>query len=232
MELKSPIALALIATAFTPLAPALAADYDPPIYVDQAPEYTPVEIGSGWYLRGDVGYNAGDPVYNFTLLGEKTKHTKFNGGVGVGYHFNDWVRGDVTLSYAGRDKFHYDDGTDAASASLDMWSGLVNGYVDLGTYAGITPYIGGGIGMLYSKHEVSIDSPVLGVTSSDSDTQYKFAYALNAGASYKVSNNVSVDIGYQFLSSPSTKYVNTDTLTTDKGIDQHQIKVGLRYDLW
>ncbi len=39
-------------------AAAMAADYDPPIFVDDSPEYVPVEVGSGWYLRGDIGYIA------------------------------------------------------------------------------------------------------------------------------------------------------------------------------
>ncbi len=55
MRYKTGIVLALAAATLLPAA-ALAADYDPPIYVDEAPEYVPVEVGSGWYLRGDVGY--------------------------------------------------------------------------------------------------------------------------------------------------------------------------------
>jgi len=231
MNVITRIALAFSAVGVAPL-PVLAADYDPPIYVDQAPEYQPVEVGSGWYLRGDVGYNASTPVYDFTLLGESPEHTRFNGSIGAGYHFNDWVRGDINFGYMGGDKFSYDDGTDSGSASLHMWSGIVNGYVDLGTYAGLTPYVGVGAGVLYSRSKLAIDSPTLGVNFDGSDSQYKFAYTLNAGASYKLSNNVSIDVGYQFLSSPSTKYVNTNTLTEDKDVDIHQVRVGLRYDLW
>lgn len=232
MTLKSPIALTFLAAALLPLAPALAADYEPPIYVEQAPEYTPVEVGSGWYLRGNVGYNVGDPVYDFTLLGEKAEHNRFSGGIGVGYHFNDWLRSDATISYLGGDKYKFDDGIDALNASHRMWSGLVNGYVDLGTYAGFTPYVGAGLGVLHSRHALSVDSSTAAVWLDATDKQYEFAYALHAGGSYKVSNNVSVDIGYQYLSSPSTKYFNGNTLTMDEGVDQHQVKVGLRYDLW
>ena len=39
MTVKMRIALALAAIVLMPLTPALAADYDPPIYVDQAPDY-------------------------------------------------------------------------------------------------------------------------------------------------------------------------------------------------
>ena len=54
MNLTLRFALSLAALA--PFAAAHAADYDPPIYVEEAAEYVPVEVGSGWYLRGDVGY--------------------------------------------------------------------------------------------------------------------------------------------------------------------------------
>src|SRR6185312_8038932 len=64
MVFKSLKALALAAAVLTPVTQALAADYDPPIYVDQAPDYRPVEVGSGWYLRGDVGYAFNKP-YDF-----------------------------------------------------------------------------------------------------------------------------------------------------------------------
>ena len=40
-----------------PCRPALAADYDPPMIIDQPVEEVPVEVGTGWYLRGDIGYN-------------------------------------------------------------------------------------------------------------------------------------------------------------------------------
>ena len=55
----SRILLAAAATAAIASTPALAADYDPPIVVDKAPEFVPVEVGNGWYLRGDLGYSFG-----------------------------------------------------------------------------------------------------------------------------------------------------------------------------
>ncbi|WP_204273068.1 hypothetical protein, partial [Enterobacter hormaechei] len=33
---------------------------------------------------------------------------------------------------------------------------MANGYVDLGTYVGITPYVGGGVGVVYSKYSTAI----------------------------------------------------------------------------
>ena len=97
MTLKSRIASALAAIVLMPLAPVYAADYDPPIYVDQAPDYVPVEVGSGWYLRGDVGYAFSDPFeHQETSSGPLDSFTNerslFTGSIGMGYHINDYLR--------------------------------------------------------------------------------------------------------------------------------------------
>lgn len=211
---------------------AMAADYDPPIYIEEVPEMVPVEIGSGWYLRGDVSYNFEDPLYDFEPFGIDTKHRRFGAGGGVGYHFSDNFRADVNIAYLGGDSVSFDDGIDAFDASHNVWSGLVNGYFDIATIMGLTPYVGAGAGVTYSRHEIDVDAPSFGVAGSFADRQYNFAYALMAGASYKISDNASVDLGYQFLHTPNMEYLNTDTGTIDEGVKQHLFKVGLRYDLW
>ncbi|SMH55434.1 outer membrane protein [Mesorhizobium australicum] len=232
MRLSLRAALPIVLVGLAPFPAALAADYDPPMVIDTPEEYVPVEVGNGWYLRGDVTYTLNDPSYNFTLFGQTAKIDRFGGGLGVGYQFTDWLRSDVTLNYVGGRRYDYDDGFDAGSAKQQVWSGLVNAYVDLGTYVGVTPYVGAGAGMVYSKHSVNIDpGPPDGVYTS-ADDQYAFAYALMAGVAYRVSDNISVDLGYQYFSSPSAEYLNADTFSMDKGIDYHQIKLGLRYDLW
>lgn len=213
---------ALAAVAAVPAA-ALAADYDPPIFVEDAPEWVPVEIGSGWYLRGDISYNI-EPAYDFTLFGISTDNQRFGGGVGFGYHFNDWLRADVNVAYMGKDSFDFGIG----EASFRAWTGLLNGYVDLGTVSGFTPYVGAGVGVMSSKHAVEV--PLLAI--DESERQNEFAYSLNAGVAYRLAGNTSVDVGYQYVSSPDTEYFDTDTFTVRKGVDYHQVRVGLRYDLW
>jgi opacity protein-like surface antigen len=340
MKFKTRIALALAVTALMPLAPALAADYDPPIYVDQAPEYTPVEIGSGWYLRGDVGYafkqdykntslSVDDALFynDFARIGplrafSYSEHEPtLTGSVGVGYHFNDWLRADVNVgilannSYSGEG--HLDAGylnpfglvnslnpavtsmpdfgclgartvtrttLDAdgnpvgapqvsvnndwrrdcmvnASARASAWNGLANGYIDLGTYAGFTPYVGAGVGLLMTRTKASVGarcensstSQTVGNTKTDVDftcrapsgadyttvasaskTDYDLLYGLSAGFSYQLSKNTSLDFGYQYLNAPGVKYyaIGDGGIEQRKGIDMHQVKVGLRYDLW
>ncbi|TIY01964.1 MAG: porin family protein, partial [Mesorhizobium sp.] len=165
--------------------------------------------------------------------------------IGFGYHFNDYLRADLNFGYLPGNKIGvgYDDGTTVASASLKNYafSGMLNGYVDLGTYVGITPYLGAGIGIVQSNRKLSAsyftdnNDPTDDFVLQDDKTQYSFAYTLNAGLAYQVSKNVSVDLGYQYFSAPDAEYATAESLTSytiDKGISNHQVKLGLRYDLW
>jgi len=220
------LAVAMIALIYLG-APSFAADMDP-AEAEQLPEYVPSEAAKGWYVRGDVSYVASDPVHDFTLLGEGTKNNRFGGGLGVGYRFNDWVRADVTANFVASDSYDFDNGAVSISADHEMWSGLLTGYFDLGTFAGFTPYVGAGAGILYSHDEFSTNLAALALD----DSQTEFALSLNAGFGYRISDRLTADIGYQFLSSPSTQYLDTDTLSIDDGVKLHQIKVGLRFDLY
>jgi len=261
MTLTSRIVLALAGLGLLPLTPALAADYDPPIYVDQAPDYVPVEVGSGWYLRGDVSYLVQKSLKNgdFTFPPTSNNNESFSesnnaafASIGFGYHFTDYLRADLNLGYlpGNEASFSYNDSAivtlptlpTVASGSLKNYafSGMLNGYVDLGTYVGITPYLGAGIGVVRSTRKLSAiytdnNVPANSFNLQDNKTQYSLAYTLNAGLAYQVSKNVFVDLGYQYFSAPSAEYVTAESLTSfpvKKGISNHQVKLGLRYDLW
>jgi len=291
MKLISRIASALFAI-LLPLTPALAADYDPPIYVDQAPDYKPVEVGSGWYLRGDVGYAFNKP-YDFsqTPSGVVTDISALSGSVGMGYHFNDYLRGELNVGLLPTSKFDNQfvttcpgnqtttvtdnlsgnvisqvtgpstracDGSDyTRNKAYDV---MASAYVDLGTYVGFTPYLGGGLGVAYSTYKLAqgakncqpdtVSTVGGGSTTTTSFTcynssvyngtvtsekQFSLAYMLGAGFAYQVTQNVAIDLGYQYVSLPSAKFATIDSTGTPsihKGIDYHQVKVGLRYDLW
>ena len=291
MKLKSRVALALAAIASSPLAsPVLAADYDPPIYVDEAPEYRPVEIGSGWYLRGDIGYAFSHPFeHQETATGSLTSFTEdsslFTGSIGMGYHVNDYLRVELnggilpTNDFGGHETvadacaghtnsaFIGPGGTVviepvAATQDCDVgniasnkgYSVMANAYVDLGTYVGFTPYIGGGIGVAYNKYSRSTgardcieipanssgtggfvcDDPAGYAGSEDSEAKFNLAYSLGAGLSYHVTKNLSLDLGYEYFSVPNAKYVAYDdgAFNIHKGQDYQTVKLGFRYDLW
>ena len=279
------IGAATTACAFTG---AMAADlppiYDTPLY-ESVPEVKPVEIGTGWYLRGDVNYNVNsdnnylvDQTFGYGNGWQTTStnydiDTKWGGGIGIGYQVNDLLRLDATGEYLGHFDTDtskqidcnvlYDDGQaaphqingscrDTSSTSLDGYNVMANAYVDLGTYVGITPYIGGGVGLanLRSSYRAErhcnengsasigcpISSQLYQMGGSVDYTQeridestWQLSYALMAGLSYGVTQNLSVDVGYRYLSIPKFGAFGVDY---DQGFDSHQIRAGLRYSLW
>ena len=251
MRQPIPFLTAAFATAALPLAAQAADfDYDPPIYVEEAPEYVPVEIGSGWYLRGDVAYNFNRPYRN-RLIGPNPAITyedsavPVSASIGAGYHFNDYLRADLQFGYLGGNQAtmrYAAAGPSQVEMNADntLWSGMISAYGDLGTIAGFTPYLGAGVGLVVSDREYRFeqdfqDPAVADQRFDDSKKGYSFAYAVGAGVAYRVSKNVSVDVGYRYLSAPGAERVELTgpgTYNIKKGIDLHQIRVGLRYDLW
>lgn len=96
----------LLAAALMTSPAALAADYDPPIVVDEAPEYQPVEIGSSWYLRGDVGYTLNHlPTMDIISGTQSQTSAVLSGGLGVGYYVTNWLRLDADLSFLNSDRW-------------------------------------------------------------------------------------------------------------------------------
>ena len=65
--------------------------------VKAPPPEGPVEWGTGWYLRGDVGWqNLRVPVVTSDFTRVNNINNVANLGLGVGYQVNDWLRFDVT----------------------------------------------------------------------------------------------------------------------------------------
>jgi opacity protein-like surface antigen len=225
-----------------------AADYDPPIIIDDVDEVVPVEVGSGWYLRGDIGYTIDSRTENRSggLLGVAfdEENTQFFGGGGFGYHFTDYLRADLTGAFLRREELDIGISdpsvlglTGSGSLSTTMGYAMATAYIDLGTVMGLTPYIGAGAGFVYTRPEISgsfVDAADgSAYTGNYSEHDFSFAYTLNAGFAYRLNKNLSVDVGYQYLNSPDAGYFSVEKpYLYDEGFDMHQVKVGLRYDLW
>lgn len=188
----------------------------------------------GWYLRGDIGYDFNDfrgfdsslPV---TATGSDLDDA-FSIGLGVGYQFTDMLRADITADYLTSADFNGRFGsTDTLSGSVDGGLVLGNIYTDLGTFAGLTPYVGAGIGAAYLRWD-DLQADIGGATTSfDGESEFRFAYALHAGASYCLTEKMAVDAGYRFTQ------VDGGALAAgaaeDRGVNQHQIRAGLRFQL-
>lgn len=241
---------------------AFAADLLPP-----APEVyppAPIDVGGGWYLRGDVGVSSyQDAKFSSPDLPPAIFHDESMGsggflGVGVGYQFNSWLRADVTGEYRfstgvkAHDRIDYLVGVTPGvtrniyEGDYSAFVGLVNGYVDLGTWYGITPFIGAGVGVAYNHFTGFTDRglnefPLGGaVTASGGDLQdghkTKLAYAFHAGLAYDVSPAFKVELAYRYLNlgEGKTGVINcycgaVYSPLKVKDIESHDLKIGMRW---
>ena len=83
-------------------APVIASDLDQIIPAPVEEAYVPVEIGSGWYIRGDVGFNIGgkhnSDEYDLAPVNFSNSYRDaVNVGAGFGYRVNDIFRLDAGL---------------------------------------------------------------------------------------------------------------------------------------
>ena len=262
--------------------PALSADLDTLIPAQAEDGYVPVEIGSGWYIRGDVSYDlassmsgtyrtygaAPSPVYSTNDYDNFDLGAGGDFDAGFGYQFNNWLRADTTLGYWARGV----NGTDTTPAPCDptnalavgcrsedttkmsAWELMANAYVDLGTFIGVTPYLGAGAGLAKVKYSdlsnISFCTDAAGaditgcgyIASHPGADSWRFTWALMAGASVDVSKNTKLDFGYRYARLSGGDMFNWDNATAltgatgiqgkDSGFSQHQFKVGVRYEIW
>lgn len=87
------------------------ADMDQIIPDVQEDAYVPVEVGNGWYLRGDVGYNFGakhntDIVDTGLITYDYKFRDKLAFGGGFGYQLNEFLRVDATFDKIFKTEFN------------------------------------------------------------------------------------------------------------------------------
>ena len=205
----------------------------PPPPMEPAPPMAAPEF-NGWYLRGDVGVAVqtgninmslspnplvGAPADAFNSFYNPSLSAAALFDVGVGYQINNWLRFDVTGEYRGGSHFQALEQVGVPSTSsqfadfyrgdVSSLIGLVNGYVDIGTWYGITPFVGAGVGFASNRLSGLTDtgfaytgpgstgSPTGGY-SGDS-TKTSLAWALMAGLDFNVTQNLKLELGYRFL---------------------------------
>lgn len=129
------------------------------------------------------------------------------------------------------------------SAVLRSYDVLLNGYVDLGTWYGVTPYVGAGVGLSFGHYQTSstytqLDGSSYNVYYTDpntgetfhgdydhhaSGTYYNLAWALMAGFAVDIFDHTKLDVGYRYLNLGSIPGV------TSKALTSQEVRVGIRY---
>ena len=78
---------------------------------------------------------------------------------------------------------------------------MANGYVDLGTWYNLTPYVGAGIGAVNHRWSGLTDQGGnnTGFGFAKSSSQTNLAWALMTGVAYSVTPNLKLELGYRYL---------------------------------
>ncbi|MDQ0471233.1 outer membrane protein [Labrys wisconsinensis] len=254
------------------LAASAASAADVPMVEQPPPPPVAAPDFGGWYLRGDIGFSNQhvDKIENVLDAGASNLNTRQKsfdaapfGGVGVGYRFNEWLRADITGEYRGNagfngyQTFNFVDGlgndrvgVDRYTASKSEWTGMLNAYVDLGTWYGITPFIGAGIGASYNTisnfQDNGMNDLVGGGDQINSSayakdsSKWNLAWALQAGLAYEVTPGLTMELAYRYInlgdarSGDIISYDGTNTINNPekfKNLTSHDIKLGLRWAL-
>lgn len=169
------------------------------------------------YFRVDAGFGA------LSANGAVTANGRFNPtlsgpaifGAGVGYRFNGLLRADITAEYRSRARIGTGDGI---RAHIDGANVLASIYADIGTWHGVTPYVGAGVGVGWNRLSGA------GAFAGDRD-RTDFVWAVGGGFAVEVTPQVSVDVGYRYL---HTGAVRSPALALRES-GSHDVRVGLRW---
>lgn len=218
-----------------------------------------VDVGVGFYLRSDLGFSnqTVDRLANsLDALGTiEEVSLGFAGapfaGMGLGYQFNRWLRADVTGEYRSAATFtgleRYRDqalplgyGTDEYTATKRDVVVLANGYIDLGRFLGMTPFVGAGVGTIYTSIDNFKDTNVVtqGLAHAKYGSKTNLAWALHAGLGYDISQSLKVEFAYRYLNLGDAKtgtvynyagQCGSCEALTFKTVESHDVKLGLRW---
>lgn len=193
----------------------------------------------GWYLRGDLGYRllhigtaSSSDATQVPAPASSKLDNNIVGGYGIGYQW-DWLRFDVTGDYGGRNKYT---GTTAGGATLtgqvETFTALVNGYVDLGTWSKLTPYVSGGIAGAYvAVSNYSNPAAVAPMPSAAlAEHRWNLAWAATAGISYNVTRDFLIDASYRHIDMGDASGGPSRDLTI-KHLSGDEIRLGFPYIL-
>lgn len=198
-----------------PAVPVLAADGLP-----EAPDLDAIPFFAGgdnaFYLRADAGFGAAAAGHALTANGRSNPGLSgpFIAGVGAGYRFGHLLRADVTAEYRARADIRTADGVRARLSGATVLASL---YADIGTWYGVTPYVGAGVGVAFNR--------LSGAGAFGGGDRTDLAWALGGGFAIAVTPQVSIDVGYRYLHTGAVR-------APELGLRQsgsHDLRIGLRW---
>ncbi len=226
--------------------------------VFEANTETPVEFGTGWYIRADISAgssvqfdDSGIPAYDDA----KDFAVPYSFSLGAGTHINQSFRTDITLERFTGMRSNKDQGACPAdvnfgncrygsSAEATSNALMINGYWHFGNWDGFSPYIGGGIGLATVDWDafnvVALDptGAVVAAPAMTTEASYQPIVNLQIGASYRLNEKWTLDANYRASAidgdefSDPTAPVGSPRVFETGALYNHEVRIGLRYDIW
>jgi opacity protein-like surface antigen len=139
----------------------------------------------------------------------------------VGYDFGMFrAEGEIGYRKNDVDKFSAFGVSVAGSGDIDTLSFMVNGYFDIETQSGLTPFFGAGIG--YAK--ISANDFSVGGIDIGSEDDTVLAYQFGIGTGYSVTESLIIDLGYKYFVTEDPEFGDTKV-----EYNSHNIAIGIRY---
>jgi outer membrane protein OmpA-like peptidoglycan-associated protein/outer membrane protein W len=202
----------------------------------------------GWYSRADLQYTFDGRVdhdavaaVNGKLAGNSDASELLGAGVGFGYGLDNGLRFEGAVGYRGGDLDVSDTiggtapGTtvnpDGTAAIMDV---MINGIYDFNKDGTIRPYIGAGVGGTRIRAKASNRTvgaaPNLSATNGFTDTAAGLAWQGLAGIGFKLSDRLTLDLGYKYFTAEELEFDGKHT-GPDYTVDytDHTATIGLRY---
>lgn len=218
-----------------------------------------VDNDKGWYLRGNFGYGAfTDMELSDGMTGDVQAEGNGAGSIGIGYDMgNDW-----RLELDGGSMWNdlgAIDNTPSSSAKFRANTLMFNIIRDLENDSRWTPFVGAGVGIMQGKLDAvshnfvdpntsaSVTSPVCNDRCAVSDEATEIAWNLIAGLGYDISDRLTWDTQYRYISASDMDFDGTRQTLVRPGlatfnpaapisvdladIGAHQIMTGFRLQL-
>lgn len=215
--------LAVVTLVAALLAPGMAAAEGSGLYL--APKLLLSLQNTGDISKDNAPFSASMDRYDQLTLG---------GALAVGFDFWQYylvpLRFELELGMRGNAEHEWDTSYAGRKGTVDgTWNSttlFANLYYDIHTDSGLTPYLGGGLGMAFNYAEYKWRNGVAG--GSASDTMTNFAWNLGAGVSYSFNENLAVDLAYRFVSLGHNE-VTLGNMTFKNDPYDNEFMLGLRF---
>jgi opacity protein-like surface antigen len=190
----------------------------------------------GFYVGGNAGLIIPrDSTFKNSGSGDET--VTFHNGYSIsalsGYKFKNNFRLEGEFGYKNAKTHNVETSgnpTRGYSSTVSVANLMANAFYDVKTplTLGVTPYLGGGIGLAAL---MTTSGSVSGVGKTiDRSEDAVFAYQIGGGVAYDITSKVTLDLGYRFFDTTEGS-LNTSGSTRSKAdFTSHNILLGVRYN--